>query len=127
MPFYLFSQNNSGGKFRFSEEDGITTYVILEAPTAQQANIDAIMLGIYFDGCDSGVDCDCCGDRWYRVTEQDAEASPTIWGELLDSFWTPRCIRWMPPGKEACVHYADGKKEWFPKFVQGVLRLVAPF
>ena len=24
--------------------------------------------GIYFNGVADGIDCDCCGDRWYPVT-----------------------------------------------------------
>jgi hypothetical protein len=23
--------------------------------------------GVYFDGIERGLDCDCCGDRWYRA------------------------------------------------------------
>ena len=41
----------------------------IEAKSAEQANQLAEQHGIYFDGVERGIDCDCCGDRWTRVTE----------------------------------------------------------
>ena len=28
-------------------------------------------IGLYFDGVEQGMDCSCCGDRWYRAWEDD--------------------------------------------------------
>ena len=67
--WYRFVQNNSGGKFA---EPALAVWV--EANDANQANIRAANLDIYFDGCDAGVDCSCCGDRWDRASEDDARA-----------------------------------------------------
>jgi hypothetical protein len=60
--FYTFFQNNSGGHFI-----GPHT-VIVEANDAAEANeIAEEKGGVYFDGVIRGMDCECCGDRWYRV------------------------------------------------------------
>jgi hypothetical protein len=111
MSFFHFSQNNSGGNFHFEVERGITHHVVIEAPNAQAANVEAIHKGLYFDGCVSGVDCSCCGDRWYRVDGRDSEAQPMVYGQPvaeLDGFFC-----WMEPGREVAVHHADGRIEWF--------------
>ena len=81
--FYHFSQNNSGGSFPFSEEEGITHHVIIEADNASEANTIAELIGIYFDGCSTGKDCECCGDRWYSVYEYDEEEFPHVYGGKL--------------------------------------------
>lgn len=66
MPFYEYSQNNSGGSF--DEEMGHSVFI--EAATAEEANDRAEGMGIYFNGVENGRDCPCCGDRW-----------STPWGE----------------------------------------------
>lgn len=67
--FFDFSQNNSGGSFVFDEQRGITHFVIVEAMDADHANSVAENIGLYFNGCESGNDCDCCGDRWSEAVE----------------------------------------------------------
>lgn len=69
MGFYRFNQNNSGGSF--VEDEDLTHTVFIEAGSAKEANARAENFGIYFDGCNSGIDCDCCGDRWYEAGEGD--------------------------------------------------------
>lgn len=64
---YEFRQNNSGGRFIGSQ------YVLIEANDAAEANDIATRHGIYFDGCKDGSDCNCCGDRWYKVDEYNTE------------------------------------------------------
>ena len=27
-------------------------------------------MGVYFDGCDIGLDCSCCGDRWSDYADE---------------------------------------------------------
>lgn len=80
MPFYHYSQNNSGGTFIFDKEKGITHHVVIEASDATHADQRAIELGIYFNGCDDGTDCDCCGDRWYNASEP-GDKEPVGYGE----------------------------------------------
>jgi len=87
--FYRFYQNNSGGEREFSDTKGITKNVIIEALSPELANHEAEKIGIYFDGCLKGKDCDCCGDRWEIADETDVVD--------LDLF-TDDCF----------VHYIDG-------------------
>lgn len=67
--FFEYRQNNSGG--RFNIDDTLTVRVIVEAKDKEQAIQIGENLGIYFNGCDEGRDCPCCGDRWYEPDEVD--------------------------------------------------------
>lgn len=69
--FYTFNQSNPGGYFINNEN--IAEYVIIHAENANDANDKAEEIGIYFDGISKGFDCECCNDRWYRVSEGDAK------------------------------------------------------
>lgn len=115
--FFHFSQNNSGGHFDFVESDGITHHVVIEAPNAEAANIEAIHKGLYFDGCDAGRDCSCCGDRWYRQwRDVDGDDIPTVYGHPLGKQVKEQGLLsrgWMKEGREIAVHYANGSIEWF--------------
>lgn len=77
---FRFWQNNSGG-FHLDIEpvsDSVTLVghnVHIEAENATQANKIAELNGVYFDGVSSGLDCDCCGDRWSRVYYPDPWAN----------------------------------------------------
>ena len=79
MKFYEYDQNNSGGRFR-----GPAYKVYIEAPSAKVADSIAESQGLYFDGCERGEDCDCCGDRWDRASESDYRASESPPSEPLD-------------------------------------------
>ena len=68
--FYEFNQNNSGGFFDVDSD--VCHRLFIEATNAEQANRIAQDLGVYFDGCDDGQDCSCCGDRWYECDESDS-------------------------------------------------------
>jgi hypothetical protein len=105
--FYSFNQNNSGGSFSNSDKEGISEYVIIEALNAENANNKAEELGIYFNGCDDGRDCDCCGDRWYRVDESDADKVASIYGEPIEKANKSMFRNYV------FVHYIDGT---FKKF-----------
>lgn len=99
--FYEFHQNNSGGDF--VQDENLDAYVIVEATSAEDANERAWHLGVYFDGCHIGVDCPCCGDRWYPVDENDASAEPSIYGE-------PILLSLKGFRTDCVVHYLDGKR-----------------
>lgn len=62
--FYEYSQNNSGGGF--DVDDRVCHRIVIEAHSGDEADSIAESLGVYFDGCEKGIDCDCCGDRWSR-------------------------------------------------------------
>ena len=68
MSYFKFRQNNSFGAFAG------TPLVFVQADNAADANAIAQHNGIYFNGVADGVDCDCCGDRWYPVHDDDAQA-----------------------------------------------------
>lgn len=100
--FYTYNQNNSGG--RFHSDDRVAEYVIIEANAADEADIRAMDVGIYFDGVREGRDCGCCGDRWHQAYG-DGTLEPEIYGEdpaEAESFkkndQTPYCH----------VYYLDG-------------------
>lgn len=78
MYFFTFSQNNSGGNFIGPE------YVIVRANNAEEANQKAQDHDVYFDGVSECRDCECCGDRWYPVSEYDATDSPKIYDEDIE-------------------------------------------
>ena len=110
--FFTFGQNNSGGVFNLT--DDVTHWVIIEAGEATEANAKLEHLGGYFNGCESGRDCDCCGDRWSAQWEEDAgEPEPLIYGQTPAEYIADTSFLWMPEGKEVVIHYADGRKEWF--------------
>lgn len=69
IKLFCYRQNNSGGSFY---EPAHKVYV--EADSLDEAAEIADGVGIYFNGCDSGQDCNCCGDRWYyRADEMEIE------------------------------------------------------
>ena len=106
MMFYTYMQNNSGGDFHFDAARGVSHYVIIEAASAEEANKKALDIGLYFDGCDDGRDCPCCGDRWYP--QDDGIEVPEVYGQsALKVGSVFRC--WMEPNPEGFIHYANGK------------------
>lgn len=70
---FLFDQNNSGGSFvkpvwtgpdDAGGIDGNDVYVF--AKNKEEArHLVVAWSNVYFDGVSSGMDCNCCGDRWY--------------------------------------------------------------
>ena len=110
--FFTYGQNNSGGVFDLT--DDVTHWVIIEAYNALAANSKLASIGGYFDGCEAGIDCPCCGDRWDAQWGEDAgEPEPMVYGETPSEWVTKDSFLCMEKGKEVVVHYADGRKEWF--------------
>jgi hypothetical protein len=80
MKWYRYRQNNSGGFHRGPK------YVYVQAPSYVEAN-NRVELGViqgdgwemYFDGCEAGMDCDCCGDRWFRMAEWDENSDYSVY------------------------------------------------
>lgn len=68
MAWYRFNQNNTGGKWQ-----GPAMIVGVEAESVADALYIAPRFGLYFNGCDAGLDCKCCGDRWYEPQEYARE------------------------------------------------------
>lgn len=78
MPYFTYHQNNSGGAYKGSAE-----YVIIEADNAEEANCIAEENGLYFNGCATGQDCPCCGDRWIKAYDYDATDQPKIYSDVI--------------------------------------------
>ncbi|PAD70548.1 hypothetical protein CHH83_01735 [Bacillus sp. 7586-K] len=102
--FFTYMQNNSFGTFDVNEN--VCETVIVEAENYQNANDKAEEIGIYFNGCLSGIDCHCCGDRWEEQEEWDEGYDvPSIHGtpvsEIKKSYFRNQCI----------IHYLNGSKE----------------
>lgn len=110
--FYTFKQNNSGGSFDYDELSGISVNVIVEANSPSEANQLAQDIGLYFDGCNTNMDCPCCGDRWYDSAAYDGgDDVPSSYGKplaLSQDVDTSTSMKWMK-GFEIFVHYADGR------------------
>lgn len=87
--FYVYHQNNSGGEFHIS--GWVNRTVAIEADSADEANERAALRGIYFDGVQKGLDCECCGDRWNR----------------FDPAWQ-KPVRRPPKGPGVAIHYKVG-------------------
>lgn len=93
MPFFTFRQNNSHGIFKGPR------YVIVEAKDADTANFLAegqSSIPVYFDGCASGIDCSCCGDRWDKVRKDDATETIKIYAREINFFDVDELIKKDP-------------------------------
>lgn len=124
MQWYQFRQNNSGGVFQI--DDNVSLYVLIEAPHAVDANAKAQHVGIYFDGCNQGIDCNCCGDRWYPVdgpierfaTFGDLFTAPTTIHDTVQSYAQTLTDEsyWPKDGQPGViVYHASGTVERFYK------------
>lgn|SRR3990167_258957 len=93
--FYQYDQNNSCGIFKVDDEMGIGVKVIIEEDNAVQANNKAEYVGLYFNGVNDGIDCQCCGDRWVYCSEEDAILieNDSLTGYILEPSF---------------IHYKDG-------------------
>lgn len=111
MKFYHYSQNNSGGHFTYDKKAGITHHVIIEASSPSDADARAEKIGLYFDGCEKEMDCDCCGDRWSRTYSKGDEV-PSIYSKPVTEPLSSIMGKWIE-GYEAFVHYANGEVKGF--------------
>ncbi len=75
MKFFMFNQNDSGGSFELTSK--VCHRVVIEAETYEDAEKKAFELGVYY-GVDEGVDCYCCGDRWYAGDLVELNVNETI-------------------------------------------------
>ncbi len=105
--FYHYSQNNSFGIFEENAEEGIGTDVIIEAHSAKDANKRAKKIGLYFNGVKKGIDCPCCGNRWYKVNDGEGTINPAINNKALNE------IESGYSRKEVYIHYLDGRIECY--------------
>lgn len=93
--FYLYEQNNSEGVFQV--DHGVDINVIIEANNIYMANKIAKRHGVYFNGVDKNIDCDCCGDRW--------SDSPQAYDKLTDALRN----RLTMFGGQVVIYMANGE------------------
>lgn len=72
MKTYVFNQNNSGGGYLVNTKTGVAHYVVLQSENFESALRCAEDIGLYFNGVEDGVDCECCGDRWTYPDEYNS-------------------------------------------------------
>lgn len=107
--WYEYSQNNSGGSHVYDDNRGLSERVFIEADSAKEADEYAESIGIYFDGVDNDIDCDCCGDRWYpQAWYGGGDENGKNLNELRDSIETTLKYRWRTDGNAIYVHFKDG-------------------
>jgi len=108
--YFRYTQNNSGG--RFNIDDKVAHHVIIQAHSASEANNLAKGVGIYFNGCDADIDCNCCGDRWSEAWDTEGTDTPLIYGgdpATHEDIFTP-------VGAPVChVYHLDGSKTTYRK------------
>lgn len=107
--FYEYNQNNSGGSFH--KDDKVCHRLFIQASDANEADEKAKSLGVYFDGCDAGLDCDCCGDRWYRA--YSGLEFPMDWGSGLVFHNVEEYAQYLADeygwtNPDARIYYEDG-------------------
>lgn len=103
--FYTYTQNNSGGSFISP-----AIHVIIEAENSSEADSIAQYNGIYFNGCESGSDCPCCGDRWYPSGTWEESEDPRIYGKTPEEYVKdPKSFLWGTKKVPNCkVFYQNG-------------------
>lgn len=103
MTWFHYRQNNSGGGYDIDADAGIAESVWIEARDAEEADYRAQRIGIYFNGCDKGLDCRRCGDRWYEASSYDSGDAPNM--QCSGSYFGDR-------GRDdVYCHHADGRIE----------------
>jgi len=63
---YSFRQNNSGGFYTQPAK----FIIVKDAKDSEHATEIALGAGMYLQGVAAGMDCGCCGDRWYGVDNE---------------------------------------------------------
>ncbi len=111
VKYFTFGQNNSGGGFHVTDDYG--EYVIIAAVDVDDANERAKKLGLYFDGVDSGQDCECCGDRWSPVWREKGADSPLVYDEVKPEAYLGGSYSSLRT--TIVVHHADGSRDTYKK------------
>ena len=101
--FYTFGRNNSGGSF--VRDNDVSHWVIVEADSPNEANEIAESIGIYFNGVEDDRDCECCGDRWSALwDDEQGKNEPMVYdtpvADYNDSF--------TPVGEVYAIVYYKG-------------------
>lgn len=106
--FFHYSQNNSGGIFDFDKGKGITSQVIIEAESYQEANRTMVDLIGDWEGGDGGY-CPCCGERWSEaLDDKEGTQEPELYGQDIDDYND----LFFPKGEAVAIHFRSGAVSW---------------
>lgn len=107
LKFFPFTQNNSGANYEINEPVGISQKIYIQATNAELANKKAESIGVYFDGVNLDIDCECCGNRWTETTDYDQMNNEELQEDIDRSIKFMRMI-----GEDATnsvfIHKIDG-------------------
>ena len=84
-------------------------HVVVEGTDVKDITRRAEDIGLYWDGCRKGLDCSCCGDRWYPPSYSTLDDTPSIYGEDVAAGVYVSDTKWIDDGPEGYVHYMDGR------------------
>lgn len=59
--YWIFHQNNSGGRYDYDEKHGISSYLAIEATSEKKAQA---LFNAIVEEYGPSYSCECCGDRW---------------------------------------------------------------
>ena len=93
-------------------DERVSDYVLIQARNGAHADERAEEIGIYFNGVDDGMDCECCGDRWYptKYADNKGDETPRVYNRPPDD---ESATRIYPIGCDKPVSIADAlKKSW---------------
>lgn len=107
MNWYVFNQNNSGGRFHVT--DTVCHRLFIEAPNYDKAIEKAEELGCYWNGVAKGRDCSCCGDRWNCYNDEPINLSKYNGDIKSYAQWLSDGYGWTSP--DGRIFYADGNVE----------------
>ena len=109
---YVFQQNNTFGTF----DAGVGHTVLAEALTREEACARAQTVGVYFNGCATGRDCDCCGNRWEEPWDTPLPFERPLGTDTLEEY-LPRFSE-----RNLRVVYADGGQDFYSRGGDGTIR-----
>lgn len=94
MKWFYYRQNNSGGYWCGPN------HVVVQAVNAAMADATAMEFAdVYFDGCSTGLDCSCCGDRWSRAWDGEGTDEAMVYDDDAVA------------GRAVMLVYYDGRTE----------------
>ncbi len=118
--FFEFTQNNSGGSF--TTNDKLCHRIVIEGYSYEETREKALEMGIYFDGCDLGLDCSCCGDRWSDYDDTPLKIKDKWKMGVYDHYKEPEKLWDKLYGDYEIVKRPKWSKDGFKKF-EGEIRI----
>ncbi len=105
--FFHYYQNNSGGYLVLDFDKGVSKHIIIEAKNSKHSWDILKKIGESITGFWNY--CECCGERWSSLSEDEAESIPYVFDEPVEvakSMWEGEKVK-------AFVHYLDNSIKGF--------------